>query len=456
MRLLYVTNGFPPTALGGVEVYTWEIARAMARRGHTVWVFCRESDFQRPDYELIRDEVDGLSILRVVNDFKKAHRFSHTYVDDRIEEIFLGVLREIQPDLVHFQHLIGLSARLPRQARSLGIPVLMSLHDFWPLCHRVHLLNRWEQPCPGPFQGGDCVICVRGPRSTSRLHSLLRAIKPWLPAPIFSWIMRRIGGATLASWDEVNQKDFQERYEIFREALMSCALLVVPSAFVREMFRQNGITQPEIRVLPLGISLPDSKTVPDPRDPGERKELRIGYIGWFGSPKGVHLLIEAFRRIPDEGLSLHLFGPIYESHPYYRWLRELGGIDHRIVFRGPFAPENRSWIYRSIDLLVIPSIGPETFSRVAREALVHRVPVVASRTGALPEVIRDGVNGFLFEPGNVESLFQVLQRVVHRPSILRELDVPGPAQILSIEDHVQALERVYREVLSTGGRKCQR
>ncbi|WP_376791076.1 glycosyltransferase [Thermoflexus sp.] len=447
MRLLYVANGFPPAALGGVEIHTWEIARAMARRGHAVWVFCRESDFQRPDYELIREEVDGLSILRVVNDFKQTHHFLHTYVDERMEEIFLQVLQETRPDLIHFQHLIGLSARLPCRARPLRIPMLMTLHDFWPLCHRVHLLNRWGQPCPGPFQGGDCVACVRGPRPTSRLHSLLRAIKPWLPAPLVSRIMRRIGGAALSSWAEADQRGFQARHALFREALMCCALLMAPSDFVREVFRRNNITQPEIRVLPLGILPPDSEVVPEP---GERNTLRIGYIGWFRPPKGVHLLIQAFRRIPDEGVSLHLFGPIDESYPYFRRLRGLGGEDPRIVFRGPFALEDRSQIYRSIDLLVIPSISPETFSRVAREALIHRVPVVASRIGALPEVVRDGVNGFLFEPGDVEGLSQILQRIVRCPSILKELDVPGPAQILSVEDHVQALEQMYREVLSVG------
>ena len=447
MRLLYVANGFPPTALGGVEVYTWEIAQAMARRGHTVWVFCRESDFQRPDYTLIRDEVEGLPVLRVVNDFKKVHRFLHTYVDDRIEEIFLQVLREIRPDLVHFQHLIGLSARLPCWAHSLGIPMLMTLHDFWPLCHRVHLLNRWERPCPGPLQGGDCVTCVQGSRSTSRLLSLPRAIKPWLPAFLTSWIMRRIGGAALPLWAEVDQKDFQVRHKLFRETLMACALLMAPSNFVREMFHRNGLIQPEIRVFPLGILPPNGEAVPNP---GERKKLRIGYIGWFQFPKGVHLLIEAFRRIPDEDVSLHLFGPIYESHPYFRWLQELSGGDRRIVFRGPFAPEDRTRIYRSIDLLVIPSISPETFSRVARESLTHRVPVLASRIGALPEVIQDGVNGFLFEPGDMEGLFQALQWIVRCPSVLRELDIPGPVQILSVESHIQALEQVYREILSVG------
>lgn len=444
MRLLYVVNGFPPTALGGVEIYTWEIARAMTRRGHTVWVFCRESDFQRPDYELIRDEVDGLPILRVVNDFKKAQHFSHTYVDDRIEAIFSRVLQEIQPDLVHFQHLIGLSARLPDHVRSMGIPMLMSLHDFWPLCHRVHLLNWQTQPCPGPFQGGDCVTCVRGTRSSSWVYSLLRAIKPWLPAFLFSQIMSRIGGASIPLWAGVSWKDLQTRYNVFRQALMSCPLLIVPSNFVCEMFHKNGITWPEIRVLPLGISCIDSEIFSDAK---AKEGLRIGYVGWFQPPKGVHLLIEAFRRISSEGVSLYLFGPTNESHPYFHWLQELSKGDSRIVFQGSFAPEERSRIYRSIDLLVIPSISPETFSRVAREALLHHVPVVAARIGALPEVVQDGVNGFLFEPGNTESLFQVLQRIVLFPSILEDLDMPGPVQIFSVEEHIQMLEQVYCEVL---------
>lgn len=69
MRVLYVANGFPPTALGGVEVSVYEIARSMARRGHEVWVFCRESDFDLPDYEILEEETEGIHIVRVVNDF---------------------------------------------------------------------------------------------------------------------------------------------------------------------------------------------------------------------------------------------------------------------------------------------------------------------------------------------------------------------------------------------------
>jgi glycosyltransferase involved in cell wall biosynthesis len=115
---------------------------------------------------------------------------------------------------------------------------------------------------------------------------------------------------------------------------------------------------------------------------------------------------------------------------------------------GPFSPEDRPRIYAQLDVLVIPSLSPETFSRAAREALAYGVPVIASRVGALTEVVLDGVNGYTFPPGDEEALRRILEELAQDPERLRSLGLPGPVSLLSVEAHVRALEQIYQELLS--------
>jgi glycosyltransferase involved in cell wall biosynthesis len=448
MRLLYVANGFPPTALGGVEVYTYEVALAMRQRGHEVWVFCRESNFSRPDYFLLRDEIEGIPVFRVVNDFKGAVRFAQLYEDERIENLFQDILQKIRPNLVHFQHLIALSARLPEIANRLGYPVLMSLHDFWPLCHRVHLMDRWDRVCPGPFQGGDCVRCVFSSRGWGDLLARLRRLSTWIPPLIRQVWAQWWGNAPVLPWPSEGEDVFQARHRAFQDAFQACQLLLAPSAFVREVFVQNGWSSREIRVLPLGIAFSERGLRAKQKSSAESK-LRIGYIGWYQPQKGVHLLLKAFYHLDSPYVSLHLFGPFETAHPYARSLQKWIRQDPRVHIHGSFSPEDRDQVYAQLDVLVIPSVSPETFSRVAREALVHKVPVIASRVGALKEIVIDGVNGYTFPPGNWQALLQILKELIQNPDRLYSLDLPGPIPILSVEDHADLLEQAYQECLAS-------
>jgi glycosyltransferase involved in cell wall biosynthesis len=114
---------------------------------------------------------------------------------------------------------------------------------------------------------------------------------------------------------------------------------------------------------------------------------------------------------------------------------------------GPFPPEQRERVLAGIDVLVIPSRAPESFSLVAREALLLGKPVVAAAVGALPEVVIDGVNGYLFQPGDIQQLKDILEKISTQPETLSRLQYPGPVPILSVEEHVDKVERIYEDLL---------
>ena len=97
------------------------------------------------------------------------------------------------------------------------------------------------------------------------------------------------------------------------------------------------------------------------------------------------------------------------------------------------------------DVLVVPSICEETFSLVTREALQAGLPVIAARRGALPEVIRDGVNGLLFEAENADDLRRCLERL-RTDTRLREQLTPASTPIRDPQAYAQDMEAVYEAV----------
>ena len=133
MRILQVVHGFPPDQMAGAEVYTWSLGREMARRGHDVHVLAPVQRGGTPQGTLIEENVDGMAVLRLDRELRP-RRLEETYSDPWVDELFAGLLRRLKPEVVHVQHTIGLSVGVLAVARAAGVPVVMTLHDFWFHC----------------------------------------------------------------------------------------------------------------------------------------------------------------------------------------------------------------------------------------------------------------------------------------------------------------------------------
>ncbi len=107
-------------------------------------------------------------------------------------------------------------------------------------------------------------------------------------------------------------------------------------------------------------------------------------------------------------------------------------------------------LYSIADVAVVPSVYQETFGLVIPEYYRHGIPVIGSRTGAIPELIRDEYNGLLFEPGNTIELTACLSRVVTDAELLKTLSVNAQASsaAFDMDAHVQKLEAIYEGLLS--------
>lgn len=442
MNILIVANGYPPSAVGGVEVYSQAIARGLVAKSHQVTVFCRESRSDRPDYEIEDSWEDGVRVIRVVNDFKTIEAFEETYSSRTIDALFKRLLLELQPELVHFNHLIGLSVDLPEIAASQSVPQITSLHDFWYLCARVNLEDWRGRACGGPRQGGDCYRCVTGSGGWLRLRARALSIgKPFLSARlrrrVRDWGWLPSDSSVTASTG--TRENFALRYQRFSDALGHSEVVLAPSQFVANAFHANGLDNPGIHVLPLGIESFEP-AAPSHAFP---ERIHLGYVGPLTPAKGLDVLLEAMERVDDPRLRLLVFGRDDVDAAFTRRIVRRSLRDKRVSLKGPFQPFERSQVYGDMDLVIIPSRVPESFSLVAREALQANRPVLAANVGALPEVIHPGVNGDLFFSSDPRSLAERLRKILEDPELLRRMNLDQSADIPTVEEHIEQLQSIY-------------
>lgn len=221
-------------------------------------------------------------------------------------------------------------------------------------------------------------------------------------------------------------------------------LFLAPSLFLRDRLVEFGLPTNRIVYLPLG--LPHRISGPE-RAP--HRPMRIGYIGVLAPHKGVHVLIEAFkqavRRRPGLA-SLQIHGSAAWFPDYARQLRaDAQGWD--IQFCGEFRHVDADALYSGLDVLVVPSLWWENAPLTIREAAMAGIPVIASNLGGMAESIRHFANGLLFEAARADHLADQVVALIDDKELWRRL-ARAASDPPTIEEHAQAIERHYFELMS--------
>jgi glycosyltransferase involved in cell wall biosynthesis len=222
-------------------------------------------------------------------------------------------------------------------------------------------------------------------------------------------------------------------------------MVLVATRFMGEMLRRYGLEAKRVRHVPFGI---DHTHITCVSAKGTEKHLRIGFIGTLYHHKGAHVLLEAVRSLPTAmPLKVKIYGELEQFPKYARTLRSVAGNDHRIEFCGTFSNPGIGDIFYGLDVLVIPSLWYENSPLVLSFAQAARVPVVATDTEGMNEVIADGENGFLFEKGDVKGLADIIRMLCNDRSMVKRLS-DHARQPKSISSYVDELERIYDGVIN--------
>jgi 1,2-diacylglycerol 3-alpha-glucosyltransferase len=217
--------------------------------------------------------------------------------------------------------------------------------------------------------------------------------------------------------------------------------LIAPSRTLKKILQEHKIRKP-IDIIPNGIDTdffhPFEKTV-------ARKKLGINgggiflSLGRLGHEKSTDVVIRSFENL-DAKLIIVGRGPAEKK--LKKLTRKLG-LQNKVAFKG-FVPEKLKPLYYSAaDALVIASEF-ETQGLVVVEAMACGTPVIGANSGAVPEIIQEKKNGYLFEPRNVEELTEKIG--MFEPSKRMEKNAIKTSKNYSIEKCAAELEKFYRSL----------
>jgi glycosyltransferase involved in cell wall biosynthesis/GT2 family glycosyltransferase len=418
-RVVHVVHGWPPFSPGGVESYARWLATHQAAQAE-VAVYARHSDPERRHGYAFEHLDGGVRVRLVVNDFTRRDPLArNALLDRRLAADFRRFLVEERPELVHIHHLSGHALGLAAVARRVGAAVLWQAQDWWPACARVNFWHREGFLCTGPG-----------------LHKCSRCLP-----------LTRLPGAT--AW---NPLLYALRGRLARRQLRRADGIVFGSQAIAASYRLLGLLGAGDRhwVLPYGVPLADDDghTAGRAKGGAAARPLRCGFVGSLYPHKGGQVAVAAFREVPAEEAVLELWGDPGELPP------ELQGSFRRALpasvrVRGRFPPGGEPAVYDGMDLLLVPSLGLESFGLAAREAWARGVPVLASRRGALADLLVPGRGGdYLERPEDPGELARRVRELAARPEVLAGWRAAIPP-VKGFADHAEEVEAVYAELLGS-------
>lgn len=416
MRILHVSHRFVDTARRGSELYTYGLGCSLAGR-HDVAVLYTSPKIAAGRLESGR--VGGLQtfVLGCAESWEEAKLRGRSR---QAERAFTNVLREWKPDVVHFQHLLFHSLRLPATAAEMGVPSLLTLHDFWLLCPQIHLLDH-RQRISWPINRRNCIACCE---ATIRRKYSWRRLWGWEPTLLVRKVLR--------AWYLTRGRPRQVT-RVFRDV----NLFIAPSRHVRDRFVEEGLSPSSVVHCGHGISH-DLRPAGYMRRPFRGGLLRCGFIGTVAAYKGIEVLLGAFTKIGNA--SLTVYGKA--AHQY-----TIRSSDGKVRFMGEISDAQKAEAFSQTDVLIVPSICSESFSLVTQEAFLFGVPVIASDMGALREMVEDGRTGLLFRVGDIEDLRSKVEHLASNPDEVRRLAANVP-RVKSSTEHTAEIEELYDRVLS--------
>lgn len=316
--------------------------------------------------------------------------------DQKMGTIFEKYLDAIAPALVHFHCIQRLTTSIIEAASERAIPYLITAHDGWWISDQQFIVDKIGNYNVYDYERRREVMKIGRQNTYLRMTALRK--------PLFG--AHRVLAVS----------------EAFASVYKACG---VPNV----MTISNGLSE-----IPLQNRLPS----PDGR-------VRIGFIGGMAVHKGYRLIRNAFLSQAFANLTLTIVDHS-QSQGYSR--REVWGTTP-VEFIAALPQNEITDLYRLMDVILAPSIWPESYGLVTREALASGCWVVASDRGSIGEYIADGENGYIVDVSNIDGLVRTLKQI--DDNHLRYLNAPKRITVLrTASEQGKALARLYIEMLNDG------
>lgn len=373
MRILLVNYRY--FISGGPEKYMFNIKKMLEGNGHEVIPFSIHSNKNvETEYSKYFVEPIGGRDATYFDEVKKTPKsiwqmLTRSIYSIEVEKAIKKEIRDVKPDLVYIIHFVNkLSPSVITGAKKMGIPVVLRLSDYFLLCPRFDFM----------YQKKICEDCL-----TKGYRSCIKK--------------RCVKGSLFASVIRVFSMKFHNFIHVYR----GVDAFITPSKFLKTKLVENGFDEKKITCIPTFTA---SKS--------EVGKPQVGvyglYFGRITEEKGVDTVIKAYEKLP--GYELKIMGDDTTEEAkrlkLYVEQRKIKNVEF-LGFKSGIELEK---VIKGARFTLIPSIWYDNLPNTALESFQYSKPVIASNIGSLPELVADGVNGFLFEAGSDRALVEAIKK----------------------------------------------
>jgi glycosyltransferase involved in cell wall biosynthesis len=443
MNILLASHGFPPTHSAGAERRAERMAKWLNSQGHRVVVFTVER-VNDPHEHMETTEQDGFIVHRLYFDLStvgSGEPFHNFYDNPFVRERLEFVLDSEQFDLVHIVcgYLLGVPAI--EVSKQFGLPLAITLTEFWFMCTRLNLIQMTGALCSGPESVNKCTRCLLEDKRRYRLPAQN------IPALMdMFWPVSHQIGLTADM-----QRMVIDRQTRLKHALEMVDLVICPSQFLIDKFKEFGFNTERFIHIRQGLVAPVSQDENHRQWQMQDTPLQFTYVGQIKYHKGVDILIEAFIDLLkiNPNIRLELWGNETESPDYVNRLKQRSKQYPAIHWNGPFIG-NKIWdILRQTDALVVPSRWYENSPNAILEAFSMGVPVITTNLGGMAELVKHEQNGLLFELDRPDDLRTQLSRLVQDQTLLPRLR-EGIPKIKTLNQEMTDMLEEYHQLIANG------
>lgn len=468
MRVLHVGYGFIPWRGGGLVEYAESIMSEQAKKGYEVAYFCSGRHYPIYTKTFLKTwRKDGYKIYEVINPLIFHGGDRGTFFDLEsmpIEKLFLKVLKEFKPNLIHIHELAGLPSSLIDVIKDNTIPVIMTLQDYFLLCPTLKLFDYAENDCIEMDVGKKCIFCIKSDvqgnkKALIRNTFIYELKKIHLPIKILKGFYKFLKKILLRkktaihienrsnTYDAKISDFFQKRRDTNVKRLQKIDLLIAQSYKVEEIYKffVKGCKIKTIHLTVRHIEKILPKTI-KPKIP-----LKFGTLNGMASiPKGAYLLYRAIEILNKKGLGnkfeLHIFGGMLDE------IKEKLNKLNNIFYHGVYHVNDLNKILENIDVGIIPSIWQEAYGYVGIEFLAKGIPIIGNNKGGIVDYTIDGFTGWVNKTSTAEELAEIMEKIINNPMIIQDYNQKILKErknlIKTIEQHFYELDEIYKKVIN--------
>jgi glycogen synthase len=387
LRILFLSNHYPPHSRGGYELWCQEVAQALHYRGHEVQILTTKSatansiddDNGVKVHRELWPEVEGTlghTILRLLND---RHR-----LDQENLQTVRELVASFQPEVALIWGMWNVPRSVPALLEKL-LPdrVVYYISDYWLSLPNAYI-QRWQEPARRTF--------AQLPKRLLAKYFLAKLMK-----------------------------------EPVVELKLEHPICV--SQAVLEILVGKGVPVSHAQVIYGGIQVDDFLYSKPDRQNQKNGRLNLLYLGRLAPEKGVHTAIDALTQLElskNTKLKFNIYGrgdASYEAH--LRFLVKQGCLEDMVSFCEAVPYNQLSRVFAQHEVLIFPSEWQEPFGRVLVEGMAAGLVVIGTRTGGAADILKGEENCLAFEPGNSIELATQIIRLWQSPQLMEDLQKNG-------------------------------